>query len=183
MNTTARSLSRLSKDGCISPKRCRLAEVSVRQWHLQMRPGNSANSNGAVAPPLAVLAPDIAEEARQTWTQVLALVSPVVGRQGANALYRRSLYRSRADNACLRELYQRSAAADVDLMLLHSALAPLSAAQAAQAQQAFLQRFKDLLAQLIGMGLAERLLQPLKVPNRDAIHDDYNDPTAEDHSR
>jgi len=147
-----------------------------------MRPGNSVNSNGSAA--LRSTAPvlEAAEEARQTWEQVLALVSPVVGKQGANALYRRSLYLSRGDHACLRELYQRSAAADVDLMQLHSALAPLSDAQAAAAQQAFLQRFKDLLAQLIGKGLAECLLQPLKVPNRDAIHNDRNDPTAEDHS-
>ena len=148
-----------------------------------MRPGNSANSSGSAALRPAAPVLDAAEEARQTWAQVLALISPVVGLQGANALYRRSLYLSRDDHACLRELYQRTGAADVDLMQLHSALAPLSPAQAAAAQQAFLQRFKDLLAQLIGPGLAERLLQPLKVPNRDAIHhNDRNDPTAEDHS-
>lgn len=115
--------------------------------------------------PLAPLASDgadarqIADASVAIWRAIDGALSPVVGRRGSAALYQRSLHLARTDYPWLAAAYE-SAAEPGDFAALHCALAQQTAGQAAAAHDSMLQTFVDLLADLIGQSLAQRLLQP-----------------------
>ena len=100
----------------------------------------------------------VADAAVAVWVAIDAALSPVIGRRGNAALYRRSLHLARAHHPWLTTAYE-GAAHPGDYGALHVALSRQTAAVAAQAHEALMTTFQDLLADLIGRSLAGRLLQ------------------------
>jgi uncharacterized damage-inducible protein DinB len=85
-------------------------------------------------------------------------LAPVIGQRGSAALYQRSLHLARVDYSWLAAAYE-SAAEPRDLGALHAALVQQTAEQAAAAHDRALQTMLQLLADLIGQSLTERLLK------------------------
>ncbi|MEO8124189.1 MAG: hypothetical protein ABI633_09080 [Burkholderiales bacterium] len=101
----------------------------------------------------------VAKAASALWGRVDAELSPVFGSAGVAALYRRSLYRARAESPALAEVYDATeyAKGREPLRLL---LASLSHDDAVVASRALMRAFCELLIELIGAPLAEQLLKP-----------------------
>ena len=93
-----------------------------------------------------------------TWRAIVAALSPIVGRRGIAALYKRSLLLVLPDYAWLAAAYE-GALEPGDFDSLRAALSQQTAENAAAAQDAVLQTFQDLLDNLIGRSLTQRLLQ------------------------
>lgn len=87
----------------------------------------------------------------------------MIGHRGSAALYRRGLHVSRAAFPWLAAAYE-GAATPGDFASLHAALAEQSGEHAAAGQAAVLQNFHDLLTDLIGRSLTQRLLQAVWEP-------------------
>ncbi|MEO5670827.1 MAG: hypothetical protein ABIR26_09070 [Ramlibacter sp.] len=102
--------------------------------------------------------PQIADAAVAFWAVVDSELSPVIGRRGCSALYRRSLLLAQVDFPWLQAAYE-GAATPGDFASLRDALVKQTALQAAAAHDALTQTFRDLLADLIGRSLTNRLLQ------------------------
>ncbi len=113
------------------------------------------------APGPAAPAWTVAEASQQAWSRVFSALAPVIGQQGVAALYKRSLHLSRNEHPGMALLYERASPVSADLANLHDALSKLAEAEAAAVQAALGRRFAELLSQLIGAALAERLLHPL----------------------
>lgn len=101
----------------------------------------------------------IADLAASGWHGIDAALSPIIGQQGAAALYKRSLYLTRTAHPCLGPVFQG------DVLpgrydRLRMALSAQTVAVAAAANGALLQNFHDLLATLIGESLTGQLLRP-----------------------
>lgn len=105
----------------------------------------------------------VADAAVSTWVAIDAALSPVIGPRGNAALYRRSLHLARAHYPWLEAAYE-GAVRPGDYSALHAALSQQPAADAKQAHEAMLQTFQDLLADLIGGSLTQRLLQAIWEP-------------------
>jgi hypothetical protein len=105
----------------------------------------------------------VSEAASATWARVEAELSPVIGSAGVAALYRRSLVRARAEGPALAEVYEATAYAKGFEPLRH-ALSSLSHSDAVVASRALMRAFCELLADLIGAPLTERLLEPATRP-------------------
>lgn len=82
----------------------------------------------------------------------------MIGQRGSAALYQRSLHLARADYPWLGAAYE-GAAERGEFDALRSALAQQTPEHAAAAHDSLLQTFIDLLADLIGESLTQRLLQ------------------------
>ncbi len=95
-----------------------------------------------------------------TWSGIDDALAPIIGKRGVAALYQRSVYVTSAAHPALVSLRSEAQAA-MDLDALTSALAQLDLAGAAMTGDALLQTFADLLASLVGPGLADRLLTPV----------------------
>jgi len=100
----------------------------------------------------------IADAAVEVWSAVDAALAPVIGLRGSAALYRRSLHLARADYPWLAAASEGPAAPG-DFAPLHAALVQQTGVLAAAAHDAMLRIFHDLLADLIGRSLTQRLLQ------------------------
>jgi hypothetical protein len=100
----------------------------------------------------------VAEIAVAQWRDVDAALSPIIGQSGVAALFRRSLHLAGVNHPCLRSLSESTLQPGV-YAGLHVALAQETGFDAAEASDALLRTFHDLLANLIGNSLAERLLQ------------------------
>jgi len=100
----------------------------------------------------------IADAAVAVWRAVDAALYPVIGQRGSSALYKRSLHLASAHYPWLEAAYG-GALEPGDFASLAAALAQQTPVQAAAAQDALLQTFHDLLADLIGRSLTQRLLQ------------------------
>ncbi len=138
---------------------------------------NSATAASSAAPPatrtvraalLALVsqgehAGQVSEAASATWARVEAELSPVIGSAGVAALCRRSLVRARAEGPALAEVYDATAYAK-GLEPLRYMLSSLSHADAVVASRALMRAFCELLADLIGAPLTERLLEPVTRP-------------------
>jgi len=104
-------------------------------------------------------APAIARETHLIWDRIAAALSPIVGQAGVSALYNRSLSLVLGEYAFL---------APVDRDISHgfgsldAALSRQPAPLAGAAAAALLRQFHVLLTKLIGAGLTERLLQPVR---------------------
>jgi hypothetical protein len=101
----------------------------------------------------------IAGQALAEWRRVEADLSPVIGRGGVAALFRRSLFLTRAAHLWLPE--GRTGALDpVEFTEWQAALAMRPAADASAVDKALQRTFRELLTSLIGESLTERLLRP-----------------------
>jgi hypothetical protein len=110
----------------------------------------------------------IAEVAASTWREIHAVLSPVIGPGGVAALYQRALYVTRAAYPCL-EAVREDALRLGDFAALQLMLAQQTSAEVAATNGALLQAFVDLLTNLIGVSLTERLLRSVRpLPAADA---------------
>jgi hypothetical protein len=100
----------------------------------------------------------IAAIAASTWREIHKVLSPVIGPGGVAALYQRALYMTRSAYPALTGVREDPMRPD-DFAALRLALAQQTAEQVAAANGALLQAFCDLLANLIGISLTERLLR------------------------
>lgn len=102
----------------------------------------------------------VAEAAISTWHQAAVRLAPVIGAQGVEVLFRRSLHLTKASIPWLT-----MAMDDGDfvalLATLQACLAEHVAADALEASHLLLVNFTELLASLIGNSLTERLLAPI----------------------
>jgi hypothetical protein len=99
----------------------------------------------------------IADAAVARWRRIDAALSPIVGQRGVAALYQRSLHLTRAAHPCLAGVQEGERGA-LTFAGLHTALSQQTNAGAAAAHDALVQTFYELLANLIGASLTERLL-------------------------
>ena len=98
----------------------------------------------------------IADAALERWQQVAAALSPIIGEAGVLALLRRSVVLRQPEHTC-----PAVAVADKRkdaFAALHSALRPQTAQVASAADGAVLLTFVDLLNNLIGPALTQRLI-------------------------
>jgi hypothetical protein len=103
----------------------------------------------------------IAEVAASIWREIYAVLSPVIGPGGVAALYQRALYVTRADYPCLAAV-QEDALHPGEFAALQLVLSQQSSAHIAATNGALLQAFCDLLGNLIGVSLTERLLRSVR---------------------
>ena len=144
--------------------------VIVRSASAAAAPSSHSIADDSVRAALLAMASEgehagqVSEAALATWRRVEAELSPVLGAAGVAALYRRSLSRARAEGPALAEVYDATAYAKGTEPLRH-VLANLSHADAVVASRALIQAFCELLVDLIGAPLTERLLEPATRPN------------------
>jgi hypothetical protein len=103
----------------------------------------------------------IAAVAASTWREINEVLSPVIGPGGVAALYQRALHLTRPAYPSLTVM-REDPLRPGDFAALRAALAQQSAEQVAAANGALLQAFCDLLANLIGISLTERLLRSVR---------------------
>ena len=113
---------------------------------LAERPGGSAN------------AAQVADATAAVWRDIDAALTSVIGVRGVAALYRRSLFLHRRGFPWLASALEGPDNA-IDLAALKSTLAQQDSAVAAAAGGATLQTFYELLTNLVGASLTERLLR------------------------
>ncbi|MEO8856539.1 MAG: hypothetical protein ABI343_06055 [Burkholderiaceae bacterium] len=99
----------------------------------------------------------VADASCAIWHSVASALSPVIGQRGVAALYRRSLHLRRND-ALAPPAAHEEAIGRANFDELRSALAAQTGANAAAMNNALLGTFYDLLSNLIGSSLTERLL-------------------------
>jgi len=100
----------------------------------------------------------IADALCATWRAIDVSLAPILGARGVAALYIRSLYLTATSHPWLGGLHE-GPQASMDLAALKPLFARQSPAGAAEGADALLQNLQQLLASLIGVSLAERLLQ------------------------
>jgi hypothetical protein len=100
----------------------------------------------------------IADRALAVWRQLDATLSPIIGRRGVAALFKRSLLLTAPAHTSLVAAHW-DVETDGDFESLRASLRQLSVANAIATNGALLQQFVDLLTTLIGESLTERLLQ------------------------
>ncbi len=105
----------------------------------------------------------VAEATLGTWRQVAARLAPVIGARGVEALFGRSLHATSKAFPDLAKV-QNGENGAARLADLKACLAAQEPAVAAEAGQALLVNFTELLATLIGASLTERLLAPVWLP-------------------
>jgi hypothetical protein len=104
----------------------------------------------------------IADAACEVWRGIDAALSPIIGNDGVAALFQRSLHLARAQHPGFPTL-SNHAGGLVDFTILHRALSSQTSANAADANNALVIAFYDVLSSLIGAPLTERLLEPVLV--------------------
>jgi hypothetical protein len=102
-------------------------------------------------------ASEVASRVISLWQDIAAAFSPIVGQRGFTALLRRALSISLVRFPWLSIALTEAPAYEFET--LRSALAGQSANDATHANAALLRNFFDLLANLIGAALTERLLR------------------------
>jgi hypothetical protein len=108
----------------------------------------------------------IADRAVATWRDIDAALSPIIGRRGVAALFKRSVLLAVPRQASLVSA-DENVDAPGDFAALRAALSAQTAADAIATNGALLKTFVDLLTNLIGVSLTERLLQSvLDIPSR-----------------
>ncbi len=100
----------------------------------------------------------IADASVAVWSAIDGALSPVIGPRGSGALYKRSLHLARASYPWLAAAYD-GAVNPGDFTALNAALSQQTALHAAAAHDAVVKTFHDLLADLVGRSLTQRLLQ------------------------
>ncbi len=100
----------------------------------------------------------IADAAVAIWSSVHIALFPLIGQRGSAALYKRSLHLAQSKCPWLAAAYS-GATKPGDFASLHLVLSQQSAVAAAGAHDAMVQTHHDLLSDLIGRSLTDRLLQ------------------------
>jgi|SRR5688572_12708807 len=100
----------------------------------------------------------IADAAAAVWRELDATLSPIIGRRGVAALFKRSVLLTAPLHTSLVAA-QLELETDGDFESLRTLLNQQSVANAIATNGALLQRFVGLLTALIGASLTERLLQ------------------------
>lgn len=121
---------------------------------------SEARTTPAALAHLSEFGPDAAQVAGTAiaiWGQVDTALSSIIGQRGMAALYKRSLFLTRAAHPCLMAAYDGTLTPG-DFSALQTALTACSSADATAAASALLRTFHDLLSQLIGASLTERLI-------------------------
>jgi hypothetical protein len=103
----------------------------------------------------------IAEVAASTWREIYSVLSPVIGPGGVIALYQRSLYMTRAAYPCLTAARDEGPQPG-EFAALQQVLSQQTSTLVAAANGALLDTFCELLANLIGVPLTERLLRSVR---------------------
>jgi hypothetical protein len=114
----------------------------------------------------------IAQRTNTTWRHFDTVLSPIIGHGGVAALYRRSLFLVRADHPWLPGAHD-GALDPVEFAELESAIGGQTAHDAKVASEALVNSFRELLSDLIGPALTERLLRPVPplTSHGDAVQD------------
>lgn len=116
----------------------------------------------------------IADEIVAMFQEINDALSPIIGRRGVDALYKRSLHLATPAYPWLA--VARDGAQDfMETAKLKATLCAQGPASAAAGGVAALQTFHDLLASLVGPSLTERLLHPI-------WNKSLGIPPAQDHS-
>lgn len=102
-------------------------------------------------------AEDTARMALTMWSAMDTALSPIIGQRGFAALYKRSLQLTRTQFSWLASI-QEGVAQVADFAPLNAALAEQTGPTAVAASVALLETFYDLLTNLIGRSLTDRLL-------------------------
>jgi hypothetical protein len=92
-----------------------------------------------------------------TWQEIDAALSPIIGRGGVAALYKRSLSLVGSAYPWFAGLH-KDVQTPLDLTALKSVLSQQSSATAAAGGDALLQTFCSLVTSLVGPSLAEKIL-------------------------
>jgi hypothetical protein len=98
----------------------------------------------------------------RTWIDIESALSPVLGKRGVAALYKRSLHLSGPGHGWLSEIEEASTSV-IDFDVLQKAFIGQGNAEATSAAIAMLKAFCELLISLVGVALTERLLSPLLI--------------------
>jgi hypothetical protein len=96
----------------------------------------------------------------RTWIDIESALSPVLGKRGVAALYKRSLHLSGPSHDWLSDIEEASTSA-IDFEMLQKTFVAQSNVEAISAAAAMLKAFCELLVSLVGTALTERLLSPL----------------------
>ncbi|HMA08433.1 MAG TPA: hypothetical protein VKP68_11245 [Ramlibacter sp.] len=114
----------------------------------------------------------VADAAAAAWAAVDGALSPIIGRRGVVALYKRSIHLAQEGYPWLVAAYE-GALRPGDFDSLRAALSQQTAQDAAAAHDAVLKTFRGLLDNLIGGSLTQRLLQtvPDQPSGGDAVQD------------
>jgi len=105
-------------------------------------------------------ATQIADEIVSMCQEINDALSPIIGRRGVDALYKRSLYLAALAYPWLA-MARDGAQEFMDPATLKLTLSAQSPTSAAAGGGALFQTFQDLLASLVGSSLTERLLHPV----------------------
>jgi hypothetical protein len=100
----------------------------------------------------------IADAIISAWLEIDVALTPLIGRGGVAALYKRSLYLTAPTYMWLGGTHEGVQAA-LDPAPLRAALVQQNSETAAAAGGLLLQTFNELLASLVGTSLTERLLR------------------------
>lgn len=92
------------------------------------------------------------------WQEIDAALTPIIGRGGVAALYKRSVYLNTPTYPWLSDTHE-GVPTCIDLGPLRAALEQQDSSTLAAAGGALLQTLNDLLASLVGPSLTERLLR------------------------
>ena len=114
----------------------------------------------------------IAEVAASTWREIFVVLSAVIGPGGVSALYQRSLYVTRTAYPCLAAVHEDPLRVG-EFAALQMVLSQQTSAQVVAANGALLETYCELLANLIGVSLTERLLRSVRSlpPSNPAVQD------------
>jgi len=94
------------------------------------------------------------------WSDIETALTPIIGHRGVAALFDRTCHLTRPDHPWLTPPHQ-SADGRIDLAALQSLFSQPTSDRVLSANGALLQKFSELLGNLIGSGLTERLLRPV----------------------
>ena len=117
-------------------------------------------------------APQIADFIVRAWQMIEAALTPIIGQRSVATLYTRSFYLASRHHPWLMEVHE-GMQASMDLATLKSRLLEHSGAEAAAAGGDALQMFHEVLTNLLGSSLTERLLRgvwadlPVAVQDKD----------------
>jgi hypothetical protein len=112
--------------------------------------------------PQGANAAKIADEVVAQWHAIESALAPILGSRGVAALYHRSCFLATRAHPWLSQ-GASGGSPMLDLAALRACVSVQDAAQAASGGSFLLRTFLELLTNLIGASLAERLLGPLWV--------------------
>lgn len=121
-----------------------------------MQPQNYVESIPEIDP----TAIELAAESVARWRQIDAALTPIIGRRGIVAIYKKAHNLTREDFPWLASTSEDDTSFD-NFTSLHTALAQQTSAAILAANLALHRSFNKLLISLIGESLSERLLQSI----------------------